>query len=222
MPDAPVNRRPRATHAWARAPDNWYVEPQWVSQRLCEAEPFEGRTVDPCAGIGHVVLGAAAAGVTVEGLDLHGRVTGIEGGHDFWQPARCHGLWPCDNIIANPPFGTGARRWKGDRLRLEEQFLQLALERTRRKVALFLPTGWMHSEARGLWLEGLPLYRIYHLSPRPSCPPGWTILKGDQPGGDRRDFSWFVFLHGYQGAPTAHFLRRGDLRRSPDPVAEKG
>jgi hypothetical protein len=190
---------------WARESDNWYPEPCWVTRRLCDAEQFEGRTVDPCAGMGNTLHGAREAGTIIEGMDLRDRGNPlVTAGHDFFADPRCHGIWPCDNIISNPPYGSGGP----GQPRLEEQFLTRALARARRKVALFLPAGWVISAKRNAWLETLPLYRIYFVSPRPSCPPGQNIMAGEKAEGGKTDFSWVVFLHGFAGAPTVHFLRR--------------
>lgn len=198
---------PRLKNArlWDREPDNWYREPAWVTRALCEAEAFTGRTVDPCAGAGSTIDGAAAAGVQVEGMDLRDRGhPGVRGGVDFFAPFPTHGVWPADNILSNPPYG---RHPDGGR-RLEERFLQLALERARSKVALFLLAGWINGAERGRWLETTPLYRIYLIGPRPSCPPGHLIAAGEKAGNGTGDYAWLVWLKGYQGAPTVHWLRR--------------
>lgn len=200
----------KAAHQWEREANNHYVEPTWVTRRLCEVESFTGRVVDPCAGFGHTLKGAHEAGVRMEGFDLINRGNArIWNGHDFFAPPQWHGIWPCDSIISNPPYG---RRPKpiptGEMARYEEHFITLALQRARSKVAVFLLSTWANAESRGKWLETLPLYRIYHVGPRPSCPPGHTILAGEKPGGGQQDFSWYVFLNGFQGSPTVHWLRR--------------
>ena len=59
--------------AFARDPDNHYVEPAWVSRRLFEVERFAGRIVDPCAGFGTMVASARLAGLQADGFDLRAR-----------------------------------------------------------------------------------------------------------------------------------------------------
>lgn len=201
--------RTKAAHTFARETDNWYVEPADVTTALCRAEGFPGRTVDPCAGMGHTVIGAAEAGVQIEGYDLRDRGNRVvAAGRDFFSPHQLPGMWPCDNIISNPPYGRNEQ--PGERPRIEEQFIELALQRTRRKVAVFLHSAWMNGAARQDWLAALPLYRVYLVSPRPSCLPGHLIQAGETPGGGTKDYAWFVFLHGFEGDPVIRFLRRGD------------
>ena len=192
-------------HIWERAADQWYPEPEWCSRRLFETEIFDGRVVDPCAGGGSIIRGGRAAGIAVEGMDLIGRgCRSVRHGHDFFAAPREADLWPSDHIVSNPPYGAGGK----SEMRLEEQFLLLALERARSKVVLFLRAGWLCSDSRAQWLSGLPLCRVYYLSPRPSCPPGAVIQAGEKPGGGKVDYAWLVFLRGFTGAPTVHFLRR--------------
>lgn len=199
-------KKPKAAHVFERDADNWYAEPVWCSARLFAVEPFAGRVVDPCAGGGNIVRSAREAGLDVLGFDLRKRMSGefIRHGLDFFGDDYTPGTWPADNIVSNPPYGRGL----SGEARLEEQFVTVALLRARSKVAVFLPTVWANGGERGRWLETLPLYREYRLSPRPSCPPGRTILAGEKPGGGTVDYSWFVFLRGFSGAPTLHFLRR--------------
>lgn len=204
-----MNAAPKAAHTWEREPDNWYVEPEWVTEELCRAESFTGRTVDPCAGMGNTIKGAAAAGVTIEGHDLRDRgYPGIWGGRDFLRGKYLPGAWPVDNIISNSPYGRNPGACGDERPRLEEEFIRLALQRARSKVAVFLLSSWMNGAKRGEWLETLPLYRVHLVGPRPSCPPGQIIEAGEKPGGGKGDYAWFVFLNGYHGAPSIKWIRR--------------
>lgn len=194
--------------AYPRDPDNWYVEPSWVSERLFDEESFEGRVVDPCAGLGTIVRSARQDGIAAEGYDLRDRVIkGVRGGFDFLAPGDPYlpGTWPADNIVSNPPYSPPASQ--GGR-RLEEVFVERALERARCKVAVFLPAKWLSGDRRGAWLESLPLYRVWFCSPRPSCPPGSLVAAGTASGSGTVDYAWLVFLKGFDGAATVRFLRR--------------
>lgn len=196
--------------SWGRESDNWYVEPTWVTRRLCEVEGFEGRTVDPFAGMGNVIAGAREAGIAVEGFDLRDRgVEDIRSGRDFfddWPP----GYWPTQNIITNPPYGPVPKddRVAGLRDRLEKRAVELALERVTSKAAFFLDAKWLNSAKRGAWVQTLPIYRVYKVGPRPSCPPGHLVQAGEKPGNGTTDFAWHVFPKGYEGPPTLHWIRR--------------
>ena len=202
--------------SWDRDPDAWYQEPAWPSERLFAVEAFEGRVVDPCAGSGTVVRSAKAAGLSAEGYDLHDRgFAHVRGGLDFMDPADpyLHGTWPADNIVSNPPYATWAQvgrlRPNGAKDRLDEEFLRVALTRARSKVAIFMLSGWINSAKRSAWIETLPLYREYRCTPRPSCPPGTYLQAGNKAGNGKNDYSWFVFLKGFTGSPTIHWLRGG-------------
>lgn len=206
---------PIAAHRWDREPHEHYVEPEWCSARLFEVEGFEGRVVDPCAGFGNIVRSARAAGLQVEGYDLVQRAPDIRGGMNFFDPyCWTPGIWPAENIVSNPPYASVLSltkhqpSWVNERGRAEEEFLRIALTRARSKVALFLPASWLNASDRGAWLETLPLYRVYFLGPRPSCPPGHVIAAGHKPGNGKQDFAWLVFLKGFAGAPTLHWIRR--------------
>lgn len=205
-------KRVRNSHIFARDEDNWYVEPAWCVQRLFEAEPFPGRVVDPCAGMGRVIDGGKAAGVVVEGYELkHRGHPEVKGGLDFLQkiPPHAHGIFPCDCIVSNPPYGQIPRdkQWLDKVRRLEERFLKLAMARARLKVALFLPASWRVARP---WLPDAGLYRIYDLTPRPDVKPGKILTGEAMDAGDKgkTDYSWYVFLHGYRGPVTNHWLHR--------------
>lgn len=196
--------------SWEREADNWYVEPTWVTHKLCEVERFEGRTVDPFAGMGNVIAGALEAGVSIEGFDLRDRgYAGIRTGLDFfgeWLP----GYWPAQNIITNPPYGPVPKEDRVPHLRdrIEERAVELALSRVTSKAAFFLDAKWLNSARRGAWVSTLPLYRVYKVGPRPSCPPGHVVEAGEKAGNGTTDFAWHVFLKGFEGAPTLHWIWR--------------
>lgn len=202
----------RKSSIWEREPDNHYVEPVWVSERLFDVEQFAGPVVDPCAGFGNVVTAARAAGRLAWGYDLRKRPQVSEslvlGGHDFFGPGAHPEDWPVGSIVSNPPYGKRPSFLPGERSRWEEEFIRLALGYTTNKVAVFLDANWSNSASRGEWLRTLPLYRIYHVGPRPSCPPGPVYLSGKSIGNGRTDYAWYVFLHGFAGHPTVHWITR--------------
>jgi hypothetical protein len=207
---------PKAAHLFERDPDNWYQEEAWTSQRLFAVERFHGRVVDPCAGSGTIVKSATAAGLQAEGYDLRKRgFREVIGNCDFFKNKEFGGYGPADNIVSNPPYGsfeTDNRPPYATRSRIEEEFLLQALTLAKCKVALFLPTVWMTGAERGRWMETLPLYRVYNLAPRPSCPPGSWLAAGNKAGNGTKDFSWFVFLKGFEGHATIHWLRREGMK----------
>ena len=163
-------KRLKHSHIWERDPLDWYVEPSWCSERLFQEEPFAGTVVDPCCGMGRIIISAKRAGYPTIGCDINPRGPHA---HESDFMADHHGrTW--DNIVSNPPF-TLCDRSK-DRPR---SLVDIALERTRQKCALLMPTLWMQADNRSRWLETTPLYKVLLLTPRPSMPPGRVIEAGD-------------------------------------------
>src|SRR5262249_33935987 len=104
---APVNQlssrrpgaeRPRMTHIFPRDANDCYVEPKWVPERLFQAEHFDGRVLDPCAGIGRILAAAAAAGLDADGADLVPRIPGVRQCDFFGDAATV------PNLVSNPPY----------------------------------------------------------------------------------------------------------------------
>jgi hypothetical protein len=192
-------KRLKASHIWERDPLDYYTEPHWCSERLFAEESFQGTIVDPCCGMGRIYFSAKKAGYPAIGCDI---VKRMEGTNEIdFMAAQGGRTW--DNIVSNPPF-TLCDRTK-DRPR---SLVDIALERTRQKCALLMPTLWMQADERSRWLETTPLYKVLLLTPRPSMPPGRVIEAGEKPGGGRQDFAWFVWLKGYKGPAQVGWLRR--------------
>jgi hypothetical protein len=60
LQNAPATR-PRYAHVWAKDLDGFYIEPEWVSERLFAVEQFTGSIWDPFCG-GPIAESARAAG----------------------------------------------------------------------------------------------------------------------------------------------------------------
>lgn len=191
--------RKRESSLWVRQPEDWYVEPFWVSARLFEVETFRGSIHDPAAGSGRIMVSAPGLG-PISGSDIVVRTTvpPIER-RDWLEP--CDKKW--DNIVSNPPF-----KLCDDRRAGTHPFVERCLERAERKVALLLPANWIQGDKRSRWLETTPLRRVWFISPRPSMPPGEVIAAGSKPGNGTTDYAWLVFDHGYDGHPEVRWLRR--------------
>jgi hypothetical protein len=195
---APTEKVAIAAHKWAQQPENWYLEPEWTSRRLFDEERFFGSVYDPCAGIGRILQSARAAGLDAIGSDIVDR--GGCGGwiRDFVSGPIVSRHPTARNIVSNPPF----------------EFIREVAERAcavaPEKVALLAPCRRL--VAAGEWLQKLPLSRILYLTPRPSMPPGETVLeieaRGKKPSGGTQDFCWIIFQHGYRGEPRVGWLNR--------------
>lgn len=190
--------RPLNAHVWGRHPDGFYVEPYWVSKRLFEVERFEGTILDPACGLGRIVESALKAGYIARGTDIVKRSPLFECRADFLEG----NIFGPGNIVCNPPFSTA------ERSDMAQRFVERALRVAACKVAMLLPSPWLHGDKRARWLEKTPLKRVLFLTPRPSMPPGPVIEAGITPGGGREDFSWLIWERGHYGPWTGGWLRR--------------
>jgi hypothetical protein len=198
---ASLSRRPLKAHVWEKDPDGWYVEPQWVSERLFAVEEFPGGGIwDPAAGLGRIPEAARAAGHHAVATDIVDRgYRHFSGQFDFLLAAAgmsgtaATDTAPCTNIVCNPPYEHC------------EAFARRALELTTGKVAMV----WLLRRLNAArWLAVTPLARIYLLTPRLLMPPFHVILRGDKPGGGTQDFYWLVWSHGHAGPPEVRWLHR--------------
>ena len=171
-------------HIFEREPHGHYVEPEWCSARLFEAESFGApgaRVLDPACGWGRILRAAKAAGYSPVGSDIVDRLDrqGLE--HvafhvcDFLEGSPVRSAW---SIVSNPPF---------DHV---EEFCRRALEIAVFKVAMIF---LLRRLPAARWLRHLPLESILLLTPRPSMPPGAWIADGNNPGGGSQDFVWLIF-----------------------------
>lgn len=196
--------RRKESNLWEREKNDHYVEPRWVSQRLFECERFTGLVVDPACGFGNIVQSAIEAGLEARGFDVVERSSYCERTQDFMSPDWNAGA-TVDAIVSNPPFGIcdadpARGRPKG--------FVQLALERATRKVAMVLPANWVQGQKRSSWLATTPLRKVLFITPRPSMPPGHVIAAGGKPGNGTTDYAVFIWLQGFDGTPEIGWLRR--------------
>jgi hypothetical protein len=180
----------RDSFIWPRADADWYVEPNWCSERLFAVEPFTGTIWDPACGMGRIVAAAKAAGLSAFGTDVVDRGCGAQP-LDFLKPSRAKNIHA--DIVCNPPFDVA------------KEFALRALELAKSKVAIIFPVRRLNA-AR--WLEQTPLARVWLLTPRPSMPPGEVIMRGEKAGNGTVDFCWLVFQQGYQGRAELAWLHR--------------
>lgn len=188
-----VETKPENSKIWPREAQNHYVEPFWVARRIFEVEKFTGRICDPCCGFGRIPLAARAAGHEAVGMDI------VDRGFDYLTV--CNFLTSdirAANFVFNPPFDLG------------KEFALHALRLADRKVVMIFPMRRL--AAAGKWIAGTPHYRTYFLTPRPSMPPGHVARaleeQGKNPSGGKQDFCVLVWLKGYEGEPTNHWLQR--------------
>lgn len=202
-----VRHKPKSAHVWRRDELDWYVEPEWATELLLEAEQFEGAVLDPACGSGNVCRACARAGLFAVGTDIVKR-PGMPthqwiATQDFLEIPAPWWITSMCNIITNPPFF----RAKGT-----EAFARRALMVAEHKVAIFtcLPFLASRRRAAGLFAE-FPPARVWILAERPSCPPGEYLLAGNEAKGGTEDWCWLVWDKDLDGGET----RLGWLRGKP-------
>ena len=183
--------KPLKAHIWERETNEHYVEPSWCSARLLEEEEFNGPIWDPCCGFGTIILNAMARGYGTYASDIIARRAGIcDIIGDFLGLAYPGSGF---DIICNPPFN------------IADRFALHALGSGASKVAMIFPTARLNAAH---WLRGIPLRRVWLMTPRPSMPPGHVIAAGEKPGGGKMDFCWLIWERGYAGTPELRWLKR--------------
>lgn len=186
-----------AAHAFARASDEWYVEPPAATAFLLQREQPTGLVLDPCCGGGNIVNELLLHGYRAVGSDIHDRRNS-----PFWFRGKRDFLsGPIDrdvrNIWFNPPYGGqhGAAAF------IKHALAQPLVE----TVAAFVEAKFLFSESRagGFYRKHAPTV-TYPVFPRLSCPPGDYIDAGGKPEEGRQDHVWMFWRrHGGTG-PWLH------------------
>ncbi len=183
---------------YEREDDDWYVEPAWVVRELAWAEigaPLEPAW-DPACGGGNIPRALRQLGIDAVGTDIIDRGYGT-GGIDFL------GMLPYlpeptpRAIVTNPPYDKA------------EAFARRALDLVP-YVALLVQAKFLYSQRRYVLFTERPPARIYHLSTRPSMPPGALLRDGKiKAAGGKMDFCWVVWEATSAGAATrTRWLRK--------------
>jgi hypothetical protein len=184
-----LQARAKNTHIFEKEVNLHYVEPEWCSIRLFEAERFSGTIWDPFAGWGRVVKAARAAGYATRATDIVNRSFPLDTTVDFLTVQH---LDLDVSIVGNPPF--------------DDVVIKHAIRLNPVKMALIWP--FARIVAAWPWLATAPLTHVYMLTPRPAMPPASYIAEGKKPEGARVEHCWMIFERGYCGLPTFGWLRR--------------
>ena len=188
---------------YARNANDWYVEPAEAVHALLDVETFQGETLDPACGGGNIVRVFRSRGLNAWGSDLVMRYDQMETDAmprpmfgctgDFTRPVPDECCGNVDNIVSNPPF------------KIAEKFIVNGLKRARHKVALLQRLAFLEGQQRAALFTSTPLARVHVFAYRISMPPGGTEIEAK---GGSVAFAWFVWEHGYRGAPTINWLTR--------------
>ena len=172
---------------------DFYIEPAWTVDALLDVETFFGTIWDPACGSGTIVKTCLARGLTAVGSDIADR--GFGGVQDFLSID--HLFVNVDAIICNPPYKLG------------EAFIRRAFT-VAPKVAMLVQSKFPYSQKRHALFTQRPPARMYHLSTRPSMPPGEKLLAGTvEAKGGKLDYLWIIWDIERQVGPTeTRWLRR--------------
>lgn len=174
------------TSAYAREPNDWYVEPAWCADAIFEHLRFEHPIHDPACGGGNIVASARRHGVEATGADIVDRQTDFPV-IDYFQDTNTH-----DNIVSNPPY------------KHLEAFVEHALSHTRYNVVFLAPLSFLEGQQRQLRLFSKhKLAQVLVSSRRVSMPPGGTDIK---PTGGTKAFAWFVWDNNYNPYPLIRWF----------------
>ena len=201
--------RERKSHIWAPHPEEWFVEPPWVSSRLFDVEDFTGGLLDPACGRGNILDSADAHDLPALGYDIKARCANVVFdflSSDFPIEVAMPIVGEVRHIASNPPFD----------LCRPFALKALSIVGDGCKVAMIFPTRRLN--AAGAWLRRTPLKRVLYLTPRPSMPPGEVyealLAEGKKPSGGKQDFCWLVWQRGWMPTPTVEWLHRDKGARS--------
>jgi hypothetical protein len=172
-----------------RAPEDYYITPPIAVEELLKREKFIGVGWECASGNGAIAKffpGIMASDIRKDD-DIYG-----EKGVDFLKTHR-----KVDFIITNPPF------------KLLLPFMEHSLE-CADKVAIFCRLLALESKSRYKFYKENPPIRVYVFVDRISCVPSHTNTNAPA----IMCFSWLIFLKGFKGNPTLHWILTHELRQN--------
>lgn len=182
-----------------RHPEDFYPTPPQGTEALMAVERFVGPIWECACGDGCMSRVLARHNAVVS-TDLVDRGYG-ESGVDFLAQTTPR----APNIVTNPPF------------KHAQKFAEKALGLTTGKVALLCRLAWLEGIGRKALFESTPLARVWIFARRLPIQRG--RLASAEDGTGMIAFAWFVWEHGYTGAPTVGWL---DTAALPAPAALLG
>lgn len=169
-----------------RPEGDFYPTPADAVQALLDRENFEGSIWENSCGDGAICRVLEQNGYRdVIATDLVDRGYG-EAPHDFITSE-----YRADNVIMNPPFS------------LAQEFVELSLARTTRKVAMLGKLVFLEGQKRKPFFATTHLARVYVFSKRVNFYRGG--IKGNY-STSTIAFAWFVWEHGYEGEPVIRWI----------------
>lgn len=167
---------------------DFYPTPPRATNALLDVETFVGEIWEPACGDGAISKILSERGHDVFSTDLVDRGYGHASGVDFLTTSIKEHV---ENVVTNPPF------------KLAVPFVERALRRSTRKVAILARLAFLEGKARRVLFTTTPLARVHVFSSRVAMARGgeWT---NSQKG--LIAFAWYVWEHGHEGPPTIGWL----------------
>lgn len=169
---------------YARAADDWYVEPRWCVEQLADAVDFGTDVIlDPCCGGGTIPEAFRGRGFATIASDKADRGYGPAMQGDFLTDVDPGPFGNRLSIVMNPPF------------KMAEAFVRHALSMIDHRLAILQQLPFLASAGRYRLFTEFPPTEVLILSRRPSMPPGHLIAEmGDKAfRGGTTDFCWIVW-----------------------------
>lgn len=167
---------------YAKAANDYYVEPTWLIDALIDKEDISGRCHDPSCGSGTIPKALVNRGIICTGSDIMDRGYGTVH-KDFFLSRRS----AAPTLVSNPPFG------------VMEEYIRHAIKIGYTKVIVLARLAFLEGQKRQAFFNEYPIARIWVSSRRASMPPGGTEIVAK---GGTIAFAWFVFEVGYEDSPT--------------------
>jgi hypothetical protein len=188
---------------YARAAQDWYVEPRWCVEALADALPLvEGSYVwDPCCGGGTIpaVFAERIGQNRVIATDIVDR--GYQRFAQKWDVLQSGAPFAVKagmriNAILNPPF------------KQAEAIVRKLLPLVDYRVAILQQLPFLASRGRAKLFAEFPPSDILILSQRPSMPPGHLVAEMGERAfkGGTTDFCWIVWTRPHDRETRVRWL----------------
>ena len=182
--------------ARGRAENDFYATHPDSTKAILEKEELFGSVLEPACGEGHISKEIIAKYPNIElySCDLIDRGYGLPRNSDFLKAEMTQGA--VDIVITNPPFN------------LFQEFVEKALEVSRKKVIMFGKLQALEGIKRATFLQTTPLRTVYVFKKRQQ--PMRNGKENDEITGKKMSntmaFAWFVWEIGYTGKPTIEWI----------------
>ncbi len=175
----------------ARQIDDFYPTPAYAVEELLKREIFSGNIWEPACGDGAISKVLINNGLFVRSTDIVDRGYG-DGVEDFLRDGLFAQKKTFDHIITNPPYSRGL------------EFIEKSKEIATGKIAMFLKTVFLESEARREMFndKAFPLKTMYQFSKRVTLYKDGVKMKNS----GMIAYAWYVWDKNYVGKPTIEWI----------------